>query len=82
MLERVRSGGFEHLELASHRSQSKRPPHPTPSRNGLGCSRGQHTGRPPEDLSEDQLEEAMDDLGIEDQELTDADRAAIEAEAE
>lgn len=41
----------------------------------------QHTGKPPEDLSQEQLEQAMDDLGIEEQELTAADKAAIEAEA-
>jgi hypothetical protein len=41
----------------------------------------QYTGRPPEDLSKEELENAMDDLGIQDQELTAADKAAIEAEA-
>lgn len=41
----------------------------------------QHTGRPPEDLTQEELERAMDDLGIEEQELTQADMAAIEAEA-
>lgn len=40
----------------------------------------QHTGRPPEDLSQEELEQAMDDLGIEEMEITDEDRAAIEAE--
>lgn len=41
----------------------------------------QHTGKPPEDLSQEELEQAMDELGIEEQELTAADQAAIEAEA-
>ena len=41
----------------------------------------QHTGKPPEDLTEDQMETALDDLGIQDQELTPEDEAAIEAEA-
>lgn len=42
----------------------------------------QQTGKPPEDLTEDELEQAMDDLNIEEQELTPEDQAAIEAEAE
>jgi hypothetical protein len=41
----------------------------------------QHTGKPPEDLSQEELEQAMDDLGIEEQEITQSDMAAIEAEA-
>lgn len=41
----------------------------------------QHTGKPPEDLTQEELEQAMDDLGIEEQELTPQDQAAIEAEA-
>jgi hypothetical protein len=41
----------------------------------------QHTGKPPEDLTPQELEQAMDDLGIEEQELTPQDQAAIEAEA-
>lgn len=41
----------------------------------------QHTGKPPEELTEQEFEAAMDDLGIQDQELTPADEAAIEAEA-
>jgi len=41
----------------------------------------QHTGKPPEDLNQAELEQAMDDLGIDSQELTDQDKAAIEAEA-
>lgn len=41
----------------------------------------QHTGKPPEDLTPEQLEQAMDELGIEEQELTPQDQAAIEAEA-
>ncbi len=42
----------------------------------------QHTGKLPEDLTQAELEQAMDDLGIEEQELTAEDQAAIEAEAE
>lgn len=38
-----------------------------------------HTGQKPEDLSEAQLEAAIQELDIETQELTDADVAAIEA---
>ncbi len=41
----------------------------------------QHTGKPPEDLTEQEFEAAMDELGIQDQELTPDDEAAIEAEA-
>jgi len=41
----------------------------------------QYTGKPPEDLTQEELEQAMDDLGIEEQELTPEDQAAIEAEA-
>lgn len=41
----------------------------------------QHTGKPAEDLSEEEMEAALDDLGIQDQELTPEDEAAIEAEA-
>ena len=41
----------------------------------------QHTGKPAEDLTEQELEAAMDELGIEEEEITDADMAAIEAEA-
>ena len=41
----------------------------------------QYTGRPPEDLSPDELENAMGALNIEPQELNDHDKAAIEAEA-
>lgn len=42
-----------------------------------------HTGKKPEDLTEEQLEAAINDLDIETQELTDADVVAIEsAEAE
>ena len=41
----------------------------------------EHTGKPAEQLSEQELEAAMDDLGIEEEEITDADMAAIEAEA-
>jgi septal ring-binding cell division protein DamX len=38
-----------------------------------------HTGQKPEDLTEDQLEAAIEELDIETQELTDADVAAIES---
>lgn len=38
-----------------------------------------HTGQKPEDLSESQLEAAINDLDIETHELTDADAAAIES---
>lgn len=38
-----------------------------------------HTGQKPEDLSEEQLEAAINDLDIETHELTDADVAAIES---
>ena len=41
----------------------------------------QYTGRPPEDLSPAELENAMEALNIETQELNDQDKAAIEAEA-
>jgi hypothetical protein len=41
----------------------------------------QYTGKQAEDLSEQELEAAMDHLGIEEEELTDADKAAIEAES-
>lgn len=41
----------------------------------------QYTGRPPEDLSQEELENAMDQLGIQEQELSAADQAAIDAEA-
>lgn len=41
----------------------------------------EYAGRPPEDLSPQELEQAMDALGIPDRQLTQADRAAVEAEA-
>ncbi len=41
----------------------------------------QHTGKSTDDLTEEEFEAAMDDLGIQDQELTPEDEAAIEAEA-
>jgi nucleoid-associated protein YgaU len=41
----------------------------------------QHTGKPADQLSQEELETAMDELGIEEQELTAEDQAAIEAEA-
>lgn len=40
----------------------------------------QHTGKKAEDLSEEQLEAAMNDLGIEGQEPTDQEVAMLEAE--
>ena len=40
----------------------------------------QHTGKPVEDLSEEQLDAAMSDLGIEGQEPTDQEVAMLEAE--
>lgn len=39
----------------------------------------QHTGKPVEDLSEEEMNQAMDDLGIEGQEVTDSDMAQLEA---
>ena len=39
----------------------------------------QHTGKQAEDLSEDEMNQAMDDLGIEGQEVTDLDMAQLEA---
>ena len=41
----------------------------------------EHTGKSAEDLTEEEMEAALDDLGIQDQELTPEDEAAIEAEA-
>jgi hypothetical protein len=40
-----------------------------------------HTGKPADQLSEQELEAAMDELGIQEEEITNADMAAIEAEA-
>ena len=40
-----------------------------------------YTGKPAEDLSEQEIEAAMDHLGIEEEEITEADKAAIGAEA-
>ncbi len=40
-----------------------------------------YTGKPADQLTEQELEAAMDHLGIQEEELTDADMAAIEAEA-
>lgn len=39
----------------------------------------QHTGKKPEELSEEQLEQAISDLDVETHELSDADVAAIQA---
>lgn len=41
----------------------------------------QHTGKSADTLTEEEMEAALDDLGIQDQELTAEDEAAIEAEA-
>lgn len=41
----------------------------------------QHTGQSVEDLSDEELQSAMNDLDIESQELTDEDRAAFEADS-
>ncbi|MEZ4766998.1 MAG: hypothetical protein R2844_01035 [Caldilineales bacterium] len=38
-----------------------------------------HTGKKAEDLTEEEMEQAMDDLNIEGEEVTDADEAALEA---
>jgi len=39
----------------------------------------EHTGKPPDELSDEEVEAAMNELGIEEQELTEEDKAAIEA---
>ena len=39
----------------------------------------EHTGKSPDELSDEEVEAAMDELGIEEQELTEEDKAAIEA---
>ena len=39
----------------------------------------EHTGKPADELSDEEVEAAMDELGIEEQELTEEDKAAIEA---
>jgi hypothetical protein len=39
----------------------------------------EHTGKPPDELSDEEVEAAMGELGIEEQELTEGDKAAIEA---
>jgi hypothetical protein len=39
----------------------------------------EHTGKPPDDLADEEVEAAMNELGIEEQELTEEDKAAIEA---
>jgi len=41
----------------------------------------EHTGKPADQLTEAELEAAMKQLGIEEEEITDADMAVIEAEA-
>ena len=42
----------------------------------------QHTGQSVDDMSDEQLQSAMNDLGIQSQELTDEDRAAFDADSE
>jgi hypothetical protein len=42
----------------------------------------EHTGKPPDDLTDEEVETAMSELGIEEQELTEEDQAAIEAAEE
>ncbi len=42
----------------------------------------EHTGKPPDELSDEEVEAAMDELGIEEQELTEEDKAALEAAEE
>ena len=39
----------------------------------------EHTGKPPDDLTDEEVEAAMDELGIEGQVLTEEDKAALEA---
>ncbi len=39
----------------------------------------EHTGKPPDELSDEEVEAAMDELGIEEEELTEEDKAAVEA---
>jgi hypothetical protein len=39
----------------------------------------EQTGKPPDELSDEEVEAAMNELGIEEQELTEEDKAAIEA---
>ena len=41
----------------------------------------EYAGKPAEDLTEEEMDAALDELGIQDQELTAEDEAAIEAEA-
>jgi predicted Zn-dependent peptidase len=41
----------------------------------------EYTGKPAEDLTQEELEAALNDLGIQEEEITDSDMAAIEAEA-
>ena len=42
----------------------------------------EHTGKPADDLTDEEVEAAMDELGIEEQELTEEDKAALEAAEE
>jgi hypothetical protein len=39
----------------------------------------EHTGKPTDELSDEEVEAAMGELGIEEQELTEEDKAAIDA---
>ena len=41
----------------------------------------EYTGKPADELSEEELQAAMDELGIEQEEWTDEDQAALDAEA-
>jgi predicted Zn-dependent peptidase len=41
----------------------------------------EYTGKPAEDLTQEELEAALNNLGIQEEEITDSDMAAIEAEA-
>lgn len=41
----------------------------------------EYTGKPAEDLTQEELEAALNELDIQEEEVTDADMAAIEAEA-
>jgi hypothetical protein len=39
----------------------------------------EHTGKPPDELSDEEVEAAIEELGIEEEELTEEDKAAVEA---
>jgi hypothetical protein len=40
----------------------------------------EHTGKPPDELTDEEVEAAMGELSIEEQELTEEDEAALEAD--